>query len=213
MAESKDPCRLCLVTPPGVAPETFAPILEEALSGGDVASLIITAEPAGLARLAKALVPIAQSRGVAALIHNDTQLAGHARADGVHIDSGFADLASAISSLRPDKIVGAGGLRTRHDAMRAGESDPDYVFFGRLDGDTGPAIFDKALDLGRWWAEIFRIPAIVMGGTSLESVLEARDAGIEFVALSRAVFDHPAGARAAVTEANRLIAKKAEAVP
>jgi thiamine-phosphate pyrophosphorylase len=212
MAESKDPCRLCLVTPPGVAPETFAPILDEALAGGDVASLIITAEPAGLARLAKALVPIAQSHGVAALIHNDTQLAGHARADGAHIDSGFADLAAAIASLRPDKIVGAGGLRTRHDAMRAGERDPDYVFFGRLDGDTGPAIFDKALDLARWWAEIFRIPAIVMGGASLESVREARDAGVEFVALRRAVFDHPAGAQAAVAEANRIIAAEAEEV-
>jgi thiamine-phosphate pyrophosphorylase len=212
MAESKDPCRLCLVTPPGVAPDTFAPILEEALSGGDVASLIIAAEPANLAALARAAVPIAQAHGVAALIHNDTQLAGHVRADGVHIDRGPADLASAISSLRPDKIVGAGGLRTRHDAMLAGERDPDYVFFGRLDGDTGPAIFDKALELARWWAEIFRIPAIVMGGTSLESVGEARDAGIEFVALRRAVFDHPAGARAAAAEANRILAAQTESV-
>jgi thiamine-phosphate pyrophosphorylase len=190
MAESKDPCRLCLVTPPGVAPQTFAPILEAALSGGDVASLIITAEPAGLA----------------------TQLAGHTRADGVHVDSGIADLTAAMSSLRPEKIVGAGGLRSRHEAMVAGERDPDYVFFGRLDGDTGPAIFDKALDLARWWAEIFRIPGIVMGGASLESVREARDTGIEFVALSRAVFDHPAGAGAAVAEANRIIAAQAESV-
>jgi thiamine-phosphate pyrophosphorylase len=212
MAESKDPCRLCLVTPPGVAPETFAPILDEALAGGDVASLIITAEPAGLAPLAKALVPIAQARGVAALIHNDTQLAGHTRADGVHVDSGIADLTAAMSSLRPEKIVGAGGLRSRHEAMVAGERDPDYVFFGRLDGDTGPAIFDKALDLARWWAEIFRIPGIVMGGASLESVREARDAGVEFVALRRAVFDHPAGAQAAVAEANRIIAAEAEEV-
>jgi thiamine-phosphate pyrophosphorylase len=212
MAETRDLCRLCLVTPPGVAPETFAPLLEEALSGGDVASLIITAEPSGLARLAKALVPVAQAHGVAALIHNDTQLAGHERADGVHVDSGFADLAAAIASLRPAKIVGAGGFRSRHDAMLAGERDPDYVFFGRLDGDTGPEIFDKALDLARWWAEIFRIPAIVMGGRSLQSVRAARDAGIEFVALSRAVFDDPAGPRAAVAEANRIIAAEAESV-
>jgi thiamine-phosphate pyrophosphorylase len=213
MAETKDSCRLCLVTPPGVAPDAFAPILDDALEGGDVASLIITAAPSSLAALAKALVPVAQARGVAALVHNDTQLAGHARADGVHIDSGFADLASAISSLRPAKIVGAGGIRSRHDAMLAGDHDPDYVFFGRLDGDNGPAIFDKALGLARWWAEIFRIPAVVMGGASLGSVREASNAGVEFVTLSRAIFDHPAGPRAAVAEANRLIAAGAETVP
>jgi thiamine-phosphate pyrophosphorylase len=213
MAETKDFCRLCLVTPPGVAPDAFAPILDDALEGGDVASLIITSAPAGLPALARALVPVAQARGVATLIHNDTQLAGHVRADGVHVDSSYADLASAISSLRPAKIVGAGGLRSRHDAMLAGERDPDYVFFGRLDGDNGPAIFDKALDLARWWAAIFQIPAIVMGGGSLDSVREASEAGVEFVALGRAVFDHPAGPRAAIVEANRLIAAGAETVP
>ena len=211
MAETRDPCRLCLVTPSGVAAEAFAPILADALSGGDVASLIITAEPPDLAPLAKLLVPIAQVRGVATLIHNDTQLAGHVRADGIHIDSGRADLAAA-SSLRPQKIVGASGLRSRHDAMTAGESDPDYVFFGRLDGDSGPAIFDKALDLAAWWAGLFQIPAIVMGGASLDSVREARDAGIEFVALRRAIWEHPAGARAAVDEANRLLRATAETV-
>ena len=79
-------CRLCLVTPSGVAPEAFAAILEEALSGNDVASLIITADRDDLASLAKGLVPIAQANGVAALIHNDARIAEITGADGVHID-------------------------------------------------------------------------------------------------------------------------------
>ena len=127
-----------------------------ALSGGDVASLIIAVDPADpgvLQRLAEALVPIAAARGVAALIHNDTRIVGRPGADGVHVDSGAADLASAVGGLRPKKkIVGAGGIRSRHEAMGAGEADPDYVFFGRLDGDTGEAIFAKALELAAWWS-------------------------------------------------------------
>jgi thiamine-phosphate pyrophosphorylase len=206
-------CRLCLVTPPGVTASTFAPILEDALAGGDVASLIVTAEPGELGPLAAALVPIAQAHGVAALIHNDTQIVGRTNADGVHIDSGRADLAAAASSLHPARIVGAGALRSRHDTMTAGESDPDYVFFGRLDGDTDTAIFPKALALAEWWAEIFEIPAMVMGGLSLESVRHARDAGVEFVALRRAVWDNPEGPRMAVAEANRFLAASAETVP
>lgn len=200
-------CRLCLSTPLGVEAAGFAPKLADALAGGDVASLIIAAEPAKLQPLAEALVPIAQARGVAALIQNDTRIAGWTRADGVHVDGSEADLAMAITARRSGKMmVGAANLRSRHDAMVAGELEPDYVFFGRLDGDTGDAIFDKALDLAAWWASIAVIPTVVMGGRSIASVTEAAEAGIEFVTLGRAVWDHPGGPDAAVAEANRLLA-------
>jgi len=205
--------RLCLVTPRLAAPNAFAAKLDEALAGGDVASLIITADPAdpaALQRLAEALAPVAQRHGTAALVHNDTRVAGRAKADGVHIDSGLEDLKEAIRTFRPHRIVGAGDLRTRHDALSAGEADPDYAFFGRLDGDSSDAIFPKALDLAAWWSEIISIPAVVMGGGSIRSVIEARDAGIEFVALSRAIFEAPEGPRAAVAEACGLLAATPE---
>lgn len=214
MADNEDDhCRVCLVTPAGVTPEAFAPILDDALSGGDVASLIITADPAELAALAAAIVPLAQARGVAALIHNDTRIAAQTNADGVHIDDHLSGLGAAVSALRPNRIVGIGGLTSRHDAMTAGDADPDYVFFGRLDGDTAAEIFDKAFGLAEWWAALFQVPGIVMGGAALASVLQARDAGIEFVALRSAVWDYPAGAGAAIAEANRLLAPLTEAAP
>ena len=146
-------------------------------------------------------MPRAQARGVAALVHNDTRIAGRAHADGVHVDTGIADLSAAVQKLRPKLIVGAGGLRSRHEAMQAGEADPDYLFFGRLDGDTDDDIFHKALDLAAWWSSVFVIPAIVMGGRTIASVETAAREGIEFVALSRAVFDDPRGPAEAVAEA------------
>jgi thiamine-phosphate pyrophosphorylase len=209
-------CRLCLVTPLAVDPAAFAPRLDDALAGGDVASLIIASnasDPSSLQQLAEALVPIAQSRGVAALIRNDTRIAGRTGADGVHIDSGHADLTAAIEAFHPRKIVGAGGVFSRHEAMIAGEANPDYLFFGRLDGDRDEAIFPKALDLAEWWSEIMVIPAIVMGGSALASVRQAAENGIEFVALGRAVWDHANGPGAAVEEANRLLSAVREAVP
>ena len=204
-------CRLCLVTPSGAAPEGFAGILEEALSSNDVASLIITTDRDDLASFAKDLVPIAQSHGVAALIHNDARVAEKTGADGVHIDDGSNDLATSVTA-RPNNIAGIGNLRSRHEAMLAGETDPDYVFFGRLDDDSAATIFDKALDLAEWWASLARIPAIVMGGASLLSVRQARDAGIEFVALRQAVWNHPPGAATAVAEANRMLSAEEEMV-
>ena len=205
MAEASR-ARLCLVTPAVGDPAGFAPRLADALSGGDVATLIVTAAAANLQALAEAAVPLAQARDVAVLVHNDTRVAGRAKADGVHVDSGIADLRDAVATLRPRRIVGAGGFMTRHDAMLAGEADPDYLFFGRLDGDTEDGIFPKALDLAAWWSSVFVIPAIVMGGKAIASVDEAAAAGIEFVALRDAVWSHPGGPSAAVAEANRRLA-------
>lgn len=209
--------RLCLVTPAGLDPEAFAPLLDEVLKSGDVSTLFIVSETsnaAELQRIAEALVPVAQANGVAAIVPNDTRLFGRTHADGLHVDTGLPDLKDAIEALKPDHIVGAGGVATRHDAMLAAETDCDYILFGRFDGDTADAIFDKAFDLAAWWSAMFEIPAIVMGGRSLASVEPAVDARIEFVALRSAIWAHPEGPVAAIAEAKRVIAaRQAEATP
>jgi thiamine-phosphate pyrophosphorylase len=208
MATSADVrCRLCLVTPHGYDAEAFARHLGDALSGGDVASLIITApngDPTALQRAAAALVPIANARGVASVVAGDSRIAQRTGADGVHIDTGARDIAEARKALR-NKIVGAGNIQSRHDAMEIAEAEPDYLFFGRFDGDDRDDIFPRALDLAAWWASVAVIPAIVMGGRSLASVDVAAASGIEFVALSSAVWSHAQGPGAAVAEvATRL---------
>jgi len=206
--------RLCLVTPPDYDLVTFAPHLADALAGGDVASLVIAAprtKPESLQDVAEALVPLATARGVAALIHNDVRVAQRTRADGVHVDTGIADLRAAIDALRKRGIVGAGGLDSRHAALEAGDSEPDYVFFGRLDGDRDEAIHPKALDLAAWWSSVAVIPAIVMGGRSLASVDDAAANRIDFIALSSAIWDHAQGPGAAVAAANERLALSREA--
>ena len=202
-------CRLCLVTPPDYSSDAFAPRVADALAGGDVASLIITAphnDATALQAAAEALVPIALNRGVAALIHNDTRVAARTKADGVHIDTGAADVAAALESLRNRKIVGAGGIRSRHEALEIGNVEPDYLFFGRLDGDFTDGIFPRARELAAWWSQVTVIPAMVMGGRELASVEEAASDGIGFVALASAVWNDPRGPRAAVAEANDRLA-------
>ncbi len=195
--------RLCLVTPTAPLPD-FPAALDAALAGDDVGSLIIPPlDGAGQGAFADRLRPIAHRHGVAAIVAGDSDIAS--RLDGVHVETGLADLRAALARHRPDRIVGAGGVRSRHDAMSFGEAGADYLFFGRLDGDTAPGIHEKSFDLAAWWAELFEIPAIVMGGLDLASVAEAAGAGIEFVALRRAVWEHPAGPAAAVADANRLL--------
>lgn len=210
-----NPCRLCLVTPPDYEPVAFAERLRDAVAAGHIASVIITApasRPEEFQKAAEALVPVATARGVAALIHNDTRICQRTKADGVHVDGGLADLRAARESFGDRKIVGAGGFRSRHEALEAGETNPDYIFFGRLDGDTAPGIFPAALELAGWWSSVTVIPAIVMGGAAIASVDEARAVDVGFVALSRAIWDDPRGPGAAVAEAlDRLAAREVAA--
>lgn len=200
--------RLCLVTPQDLG-DGSAPRLEAALGGGDVASLIIVPSPATPESLGRRLGSIAARYGVVALMARDDGPA--TGLDGVHIEDGPAALKAAVGRHHPARIVGAGGIRSRHDAMELGEANPDYLLFGRLDGDSGETIHATSLDLARWWAGLFEIPAIVMGGSDIASVAEAASAEVEFVALRRAVWEYPDGPAAAVEAANRLLDMPAEA--
>jgi thiamine-phosphate pyrophosphorylase len=201
-----EPTRLFLVTPPDFDPAAFAPLLEAALSGGDVAAVLIgPAAGPTQEQAARTLVPLAQKSGAAALLFEDTRLAGHVGADGVHVESGVPEIRLAIQSFHPKRIVGAGNLTTRHAAMEAGETGADYLFFGRPRGDTHPLPHPKALDLAEWWSELMEVPAVMMAGSAIESVAAAAATGAAFVALNRAVWENPAGPAEAVARANALL--------
>jgi thiamine-phosphate pyrophosphorylase len=127
--------------------------------------------------------------------------------DGAHI-AGLSRLRDAIEGLKPDRIVGIGALKSRHDAMEAGESDIDYVMFGepRADGSLPP--FEQTLERAAWWAEIFTLPCVAYAPSLAEVAALART-GTEFIALGPWLFDEADPAEA-LAEARRIA--KAEAL-
>lgn len=192
--------RLCLVTPTQLTLE-IAATLRHALEAGDVASLLIDAAGADPVAVEAAIGGAVEHDVAAVIIGQD--LIGNA--DGIHIEPVVGAIHAARPTMSKHKIVGVGGIATRHDAMTLGETQPDYLFFGRIDGDDQPAIHPRALELASWWAELFQIPAMVMGGGEIESATSAAANRIEFVAFRRAVWDHPKGPREAVKAVNRLL--------
>lgn len=200
--------RLFLITPPTYDPSQFGDVLDAALSGGDVASLLITGkpdQPAFLKEASKILTPIAQKRDVAVMVHNDTQAAGHSKADGVHIDTGPENLSLALESFHPERMVGAGGISGRHDAMIIGETETDYIFFGRLDLPEREEAHRKNFEFADWWAEVFELPAVAMAGLSADSVETIGSTGIDFAAIRDYVWTHAGGPGAAISEANAIM--------
>lgn len=157
----------------------------------DVASLILapgkldeTAFQAGAAPL----VAQAQQLGIAAIIADETRVAGRLNADGVQLGQDPNAIRDAVERYAPQMMVGAANVKSRHTALVIGELQPDYLMFGKPGGDTHEAVNPKNLDLGDWWSAMVEIPCIVLGGTSVESVVDVARCGADFVALEAAIF-------------------------
>lgn len=210
-SQENERCRLLLVAPPLADGDALAKLLSAALSGGDVASVILDGgdlDEAAFQASAQKAVSVIQENGAAAIILNDTRIAGRVGADGIHIEGKASELAEAIEKHTPKFIVGTGNLRDRHGAMEIGELQPDYVFFGKIGADNKPDAHPRNLALAEWWAEMVEIPNIAQAGNTIESVVEAAQTGADFVALGRAVFEAEDPAKA-VAEANRLLDENA----
>jgi thiamine-phosphate pyrophosphorylase len=203
--QAQDPlARLYLTVPAGTGAEALA----GALDGGDVAAVLLPADADG------ALIEAAQSRDVAALLADDAAAAKRAGADGVHLNPG-GKVKAARKTLGDGAIVGTHCRDSRHEAMMAGEAGADYVAFTAPEPERGPP--ETAHDAEHtgnftWWQAVMEIPCVAMaapGGPAilLDDVTPLVAAGADFVALDRAVWQHPEGAAAAVAAANARIAR------
>ncbi len=183
-ADPRPAPRLYLISPRLADTGAFAAPLAAALEAADVAAVLLRladADEGTLIKRAKALGPLVQGRGVALLIDGRPGLVARARADGAHA-SGIDAFAEAIEQLKPDGIVGAGGLASRHDAMLAAEQGADYVMFGEPDDNGDRPSFAVVEERVAWWAEVFEAPCVAYAASPAE-VAPLVAAGADFVAL------------------------------
>ena len=202
-------CRLYLITPPALDPAAFAPVLAEALAGGDVACVQLRlkdiADEAVLAA-GRLLMPIVQAAGAAFIVNDRPDLARALGADGVHVGQDDASYVEARKLLGPDAIVGVICHDSRHLAMEAAEAGADYVAFGAIyPTATKEAKTSAPLDLIGWWAELFETPCVAIGGITVENAAPVIAAGADFLAVSAGVWAHKDGPRAAVARFNALL--------
>ena len=192
--------RLYLVTPALADPQAAADLLGPALAAADVAAVLLRLAPADertLINRIKEIAPPVQARGAALLIDGHAGLTARAGADGAHL-TGIAAVQEALRSLKPERIVGAGGLASRHDAMLAAESGADYVMFGEPDPAGQRPSFEAIRERVEWWAEVFEIPCVAYAA-SLAEIGELVAA--EFIALAPSIVSDPRGPAAAVADA------------
>jgi thiamine-phosphate pyrophosphorylase len=210
-AQSATPApRLYLVTPPVSDTDGIAKALPDALGAADVAALLLRLAPADertLTNRVKALAPIVQKMDVALVVDGHLDIVARAGADGCHI-SDAAALRSVAAALKPARILGAGNLTSRHDAMLAGESGADYVMFGEPDAEGARPSLAAIVERVAWWAEVFEIPCVAYAA-SIDEIEPLCDAGADFIALGDSAFADPRGWAHAVAEAAKHMRAKA----
>jgi len=192
--------RLYLITPAVDDPLAFAPRLEAALAAADIAAVLLrlaAADERTLINRAKAIAAPVQRRDVALILDGHAELAARAGADGAHL-YGIEAFVAALPLLKPDRIAGAGALRSRHDAMLAGENGADYVMFGdaRAERPRERAPFAETEERVQWWAELFEVPCVGYAASLDEAAALVR-AGADFVALDEWIWTEAAALAAA----------------
>lgn len=212
MQDHENRSRLVLVAPDVSDPQELGRLMADALSGGDVASVILpqrAMDESLFQKVCSVTVPIVQAAGAAALVAGDSRIAGRVKADGMFISGGSADIADAIERHAPAMIIGGGNARDRHSALAIGEAAPDFIFFGGLDRDIKPEPHGKNVALAEWWAAMIDIPCILMGGSDPAHAVAMAGTGAEFIAFCKAVFETPGGAGEGVRAINAALDEKA----
>jgi thiamine-phosphate pyrophosphorylase len=213
--------RLYLFTPLLADPAAFVPALERALPGADIAAVLLRladADERTLINRIKTVAAVVQRRDIALLLDGRPELTARAGADGAHL-TGVEALRAALPALKPDRIAGAGGLHSRHDAMLAGETEADYVMFGEPDWQAGGRggssggeqrggknpPFAAIEERVAWWAELFQPPCIGYAANA-DQIRPLAQAGADFVALGEWIWSEEGGAERILAAAGASLA-------
>ena len=200
--------RLYLATPLVGEPRELLTTLPRLLAQEDVAAVLLRlklADQRTMISTIKTLAPAIQDGGAALLLDGHVELVARGGADGAHL-TGIEALRDALPTLKPDRIAGCGGLKTRHDSMAAAELGADYVLFGEPDErgqrPSAAAIAERL----QWWDELFEPPCIGFAGKP-DEVGEFASAGADFVLVGDFIWADPRGAAIALSEAGQAIRK------
>jgi thiamine-phosphate pyrophosphorylase len=198
--------RLYLATPEVDDPQPLLASLPRLLAEADVAAVLVRLKPTDqrtmISRI-KALAPAIQDKGAALLLDGHVELVARAGADGAHL-TGFDAMQEAMPALKPDRIVGVGGLATRHDSMAAGELGADYVLFGEPDARGQRPSTEAIAERLQWWAELFEPPCVGFAA-SLDEAGEFAAAGADFVLVGDFIWTDSRGPAAALLQAGQVI--------
>ncbi|MDP3209974.1 thiamine phosphate synthase [Methylotenera sp.] len=139
---------------------------------------------------ARALLPLCRQYQVPFIINDSIKLCLTLDADGVHFGADDGNLAEARVRLGNDKILGASCYNRFDLALSAQQLGADYVAFGAcFASSTKPNAPVAGLHLFTQAKAELHVPAVAIGGITLENAPLAISAGASSVAVINAIFN------------------------
>ena len=199
--QGRGDCQLYLVSPLDVG-GGFPDRLRAALDGGAVAAFQFRVKDVNeheATRLAEPLQNLCAERDVAFIVNDSMSLAKRIGADGVHLGQQDGDAREARAQLGPTAQNGVTCHDSRHLAMEAGEAGADYVAFGSFFPTATKEVHHRPdPSILSWWATLFELPCVAIGGITADNGRQLVEAGADFLAVCNAIWAHPEGPGAAV---------------
>lgn len=184
-------CQLYLISPLAVG-GGFPDRLARALDAGPVAAFqfrVKDMDQHEAARLGEPLQRLCADRDVAFIVNDDIGLAKRLGADGVHLGQDDGSPREARDALGPSVQIGVTCHDSRHLAMEAGEAGADYVAFGSFYPTTTKAVSHRPdPSILSWWATMFELPSVAIGGITVDNAAPLIAAGADFIAVSGGVW-------------------------
>ena len=145
-----------------------------------------------LTQQARAILPLCRQYNVPLIINDSVKLCLSLDADGVHIGADDGNLDEIRARLGPNKTLGASCYHRLDLALSAQQADADYVAFGAcFASSTKPNAPVASLDLFKLAQAQLHIPAVAIGGITLENAAQAIAAGASAIAVINAIFNAP----------------------
>src|SRR3954447_3353607 len=189
--ERTEPAKLYLISPQEVG-GAFPDRLKAALDPGIAAAFQLRVKDIGEHELARLSQPLQRHCGgadVAFIVNDSMALAKRLGADGVHLGQSDGDVREARALLGPAAQIGRTCHDRRHLDMQAGEDGADYVAFGAFyPTTTKPSHYRPHPSILSWWASVFEIPCVAIGGITPDNAKPLVDAGADFLAVCQAVW-------------------------
>ena len=201
--------QLYIITPPRLDLAIFPSILQRTLDAGHVACIQLRLKDAiedDIRQAIDSLKPITQDRGIAFLLNDDPALAADTGCDGVHIGQEDATYGDARKAIGADAIVGVTCHASRHLGMEAAEQGANYVAFGAFfKTKTKTPKFYADFEILKWWCQDMTVPAVAIGGITLDNCRPLINTGVDFLAIASGIWDYEAGPQEAVKGFNQII--------
>ena len=83
--------------------------------------------------------------------------------------------------------------------MEAAEKGADYVAFGAFfETKTKTPKYRADIEILEWWSQDMTVPAIAIGGITLDNCRPLINSGVDFLAISSGIWNYAAGPQEAV---------------